>query len=74
MNSFFKQCLSDIDKYLRSVTPFGDPISPASQVRRAYEYHYGISEEEDELMLSDNLKAILERVIADYKNGNASYM
>ncbi len=46
------------------VSPFGDPISPASQMRRAYEFHYGSSSEMDDkesLMLSDDLSLLAER-------------
>lgn len=42
------------------VSPFGDPISPANQVRAAYEYHYGEAEDTDVLELSEDL-AVLEQ-------------
>ncbi len=42
-------------------SPFGDPISPANQSRAAYEYHYGLSEEDDNLTLTDDLIILNER-------------
>lgn len=44
------------------VSPFGDPVSPANQARRAYEYHFGHNIEADsELDLSDTLRSLEER-------------
>lgn len=46
------------------VSPFGDPVSPASQMRRAYEFHYGSSSDmgdKGSLMLSDDLCVLAER-------------
>lgn len=44
------------------VSPFGDPISPANQARRAYEYHFGVNVDADaDLDLSDTFKLLEER-------------
>ncbi|PCK00234.1 MAG: hypothetical protein COA45_00155 [Zetaproteobacteria bacterium] len=63
--------LSDMDIMLRTtdVSPFGDPISPASQMRRAYEFHYGSDDDMAEgddnasLLLSDDLAVLENRAI-----------
>lgn len=41
-------------------SPFGDPISPLMQTRRAFEYHFGTDEEDMDLDLCDEL-AVLEQ-------------
>ncbi len=60
--------LSDIKIMLMTtdISPIGDPISPVKQLRRAYEYHFGMGEEEaeneegDESELSEELSVLLE--------------
>ncbi len=43
-------------------SPFGDPISPSQQIRRAYAYHFGDDDDlDDDLKLSDTLEILLER-------------
>lgn len=58
--------LRDVNTMLTTtdVSPFGDPVSPASQMRRAYEFHYGSANEMGDkaaLMLSDDLIVLAER-------------
>ena len=68
---FSEETLGDMNIMLTTtdVSPFGDPISPASQMRRAYEFHYGsddgVSEDNENstLMLSDDLKILGDRGI-----------
>ncbi len=54
--------LSDIRTMIitTDVSPFGDPISPVNQMRSAYEYHFGMGAEEDDLEFSDELKPLIE--------------
>ena len=42
-------------------SPFGDPVSPTNQVRRAFEYHYGSAEEDMPLDLSGDLQILETR-------------
>ena len=47
------------------VSPFGDPISPVNQLRVAYEYHFGMEEEdtkddEEETKMSEELSVLME--------------
>lgn len=42
------------------VTPFGDPLSPANQLRSAYEYHFGTSEYDDNIQLRSELRDLQE--------------
>jgi len=45
------------------ISPLGDPISPVNQLRKAYEYHFGMEEEkvdEEEAILSEELSALME--------------
>ena len=42
-------------------SPFGDPISPTNQARRAFEYHYGSAEEENGLDLAGDLEILEKR-------------
>lgn len=65
---FSENTLCDLNVMLATtdVSPFGDPISPASQVRRAYEFHYGSADNMDDpaaLMLSDDLAILEERSV-----------
>ncbi len=63
---YLKQCglsdeiLHDIRIMLicTDVSPFGDPISPVSQMKTAYEYHFGSAESENELDLCDELQVL----------------
>jgi len=65
---FFEQAgleqktLDDIKVMLitTDASPFGDPISPVSQLRAAYEYHFGTSDS-DELALHESLGALEDR-------------
>lgn len=52
-----EELLCDIRTMLigTDVSPFGDPISPANQVRAAYEYHYGTAEDDEALELCEDL-------------------
>ena len=60
---FYKSMLEDIRIMLHTTdaSPFGDPISPSNQMRAAYEYHYGTSDSEEDLVLSDDLKILESR-------------
>lgn len=65
---FSEGTLSDMKVMLTTtdVSPFGDPISPASQMRRAYEFHYGSADhmgDKAALMLSDDLNVLADRSI-----------
>lgn len=54
--------LNDIKVMLMTtdVSPFGDPISPSSQLRQVYEYHFGTGNEEV-LELTEDFKVLEER-------------
>ncbi|PCI56828.1 MAG: hypothetical protein COB36_00710 [Alphaproteobacteria bacterium] len=65
---FSEDTLNDMKVMLTTtdVSPFGDPISPVSQMRRAYEFHYGSADEMGDhaaLMLSDDLSVLADRSV-----------
>lgn len=67
-SGFSEDTLNDMKVMLTTtdVSPFGDPISPASQMRRAYEFHYGSADrmgDKADLMLSDDLDVLADRSV-----------
>ncbi len=62
-----KKVLDDLLLLLMAtdVSPFGDSLSPANQVRAAYELHFGDHEEEDgeELELSEEFEELRQRPV-----------
>lgn len=58
-----EEMLGDIRVMLicTDASPFGDPISPSRQVRRAYEYHFGENEDAEDLDLGEELSILAER-------------
>ncbi len=65
---FSEDTLNDMKVMLTTtdVSPFGDPISPVSQMRRAYEFHYGSADrmgDKAALMLSDDLSVLADRSV-----------
>lgn len=69
MHDVFRACgleddlLQDLLIFLitTDVSPFGDPMSPSNQLRRAYYFHFGDDEEEESLDLSQELSALEAR-------------
>ncbi len=59
--------LADIKVMLitTDVSPFGDPVSPSNQLRRAYEYHYGYDDDDDPetLNLSSELLVLADKSV-----------